>query len=157
MCCGSGDVHGTSGADCLHGLSSLLGRYGELGEYLLVTPKENERVDKAIGMVPVRITIALTLRELRPMAGSGLLNVSAARRGREGAGWGAKQGDAPSPADEPVLPMRQQQRKREARAAPRLGAPLTAAMRTSPSLAVCACRTRTGRSTLCTRRPWWTR
>ncbi len=47
-------------------------RFGELGDYLLVTPQEGQRVEKAIGMVPVRISITLTLRELRPLVGLGI-------------------------------------------------------------------------------------
>ncbi|GFH23785.1 uncharacterized protein HaLaN_21459, partial [Haematococcus lacustris] len=43
--------------------------FGELGEYLLVTPKENERLEKSVGMMPIRLSICVTLRELRPLAG----------------------------------------------------------------------------------------
>jgi hypothetical protein len=50
-------------------------RFGELGEYLLVTPRENERLEKAIGMVPIRISVVVTLRELQPLAARGMMQV----------------------------------------------------------------------------------
>lgn len=74
------------------------GRFGDLGEYLLVTPREGERVDKAIGMVPVRISISVTLRELRPLAGPGIQWVG----GRGGRGWVAPGAEAPGWARHPM-------------------------------------------------------
>lgn len=47
-----------------------------LHRYLLVTPKDNEIVEQTVGMVPIRISIMVTLRELRPVAGRGMLHVS---------------------------------------------------------------------------------
>lgn len=51
-------------------------RFGELGEYMMVVPKDNETIEKAIGMVPIRISIVVTLRELRPLAGRTMQFVS---------------------------------------------------------------------------------
>lgn len=40
-----------------------------MGEHLVVTMIEGETLERSVGMVPLRITVMVTLRELRPLAG----------------------------------------------------------------------------------------
>ena len=47
----------------------ILHRFGTLGDYMMVTPGVNEFVERTIAMVPIRIAVVVTLRELQPLAG----------------------------------------------------------------------------------------
>lgn len=48
--------------------------YGSMGECVIVTPQENETLERALGLVPVRVGVVTTLRELRPVNGKKLIN-----------------------------------------------------------------------------------
>ena len=81
----------------------MLRRYGSLGEQLVVTMEDGEVIDRTLSLVPVRITVVVTLRELQPLAGktqklvsthratlsSGPAGLGWARMGWDGMGWDA--------------------------------------------------------------------
>ncbi|GAX81428.1 hypothetical protein CEUSTIGMA_g8858.t1 [Chlamydomonas eustigma] len=44
-------------------------KFGTMGEHLVVQFKDGEVVDRVISLIPLRITVVVTLRELQPLAG----------------------------------------------------------------------------------------
>ncbi len=44
-------------------------KFGSMGEHMVVTLMNGENVERSVGLVPLRITVMVTLRELRPLAG----------------------------------------------------------------------------------------
>lgn len=47
--------------------------FGHLGEHMLITPKDGEQVEREVGLVPIRIAVVVTLRELRPIHQTGVM------------------------------------------------------------------------------------
>eukprot|EP00798_Chlamydomonas_sp_ICE-L_P001911 gene1911-33324_t len=47
-------------------------KFGSLGEYLLITPTDNEILERVLPMQPIRVAVVVTLRELQPLLGKGL-------------------------------------------------------------------------------------
>ena len=47
--------------------------FGHLGEHMMVTPKDGESVEREVGLVPIRIAVVITLRELRPIHQTGVM------------------------------------------------------------------------------------
>ena len=41
--------------------------FGHMGEHLLLRPGDGEVVEAEVGLVPIRIAVVVTLRELRPL------------------------------------------------------------------------------------------
>jgi hypothetical protein len=46
--------------------------FGAFGEVMVLMPREGEKLERTIALTPLRMTVVVTLRELRPLAGPGM-------------------------------------------------------------------------------------